>query len=117
MRTLLPVTVLTLVAIADDSSGLTRMRSSVPDVAVTIRTFQFAPDTVRAKAGTRVVWSNADDIAHTITTGTPENPDGRLRGVVDRRGATYSATLERAGTYSYFCDRHRFMTGTVIVTR
>ena len=87
------------------------------DASVAIRTFQFAPDTLRVKAGTRVVWSNADEIEHTITSGSPEKRDGPFRGVVDRRGATYSAVLERAGTYRYFCDRHRFMTGTVIVTR
>ena len=87
------------------------------DASVAIRTFQFAPDTLRVKAGTRVVWSNADEIEHTITSGSPEKRDGPFHGVVDKRGATYSAVLERAGTYRYFCDRHRFMTGTVIVTR
>ena len=87
------------------------------DASVAIRTFQFAPDTLRVKAGTRVVWSNADEIEHTITSWSPEKRDGPFHGVVDRRGATYSAVLERAGTYRYFCDRHRFMTGTVIVTR
>jgi plastocyanin len=87
------------------------------DASVAIRTFQFAPDTLRVKAGTRVVWSNADEIEHTITSGSPEKRDGPFHGVVDKRGATYSVVLERAGTYRYFCDRHRFMTGTVIVTR
>jgi len=87
------------------------------DASVAIRTFQFAPDTLRMKAGTRVVWSNADEIGHTITSGSPEKRDGRFHGVVATRRATYSAVLERAGTYRYFCDRHRFMTGTVIVTR
>ena len=87
------------------------------DASVAIRTFQFAPDTLRVKAGTRVVWSNADEIEHTITSGSPESRDGRFHGVVASRGATYSAVLEHAGTYRYFCDRHRFMNGTVIVTR
>ena len=87
------------------------------DASVAIRTFQFAPDTLRVKAGTRVVWSNADEIEHTITSGSPEKTDGPFHGVVDRRDATYSAVVERAGTHRYFCDRHRFMTGTVIVTR
>jgi len=85
------------------------------DAAVAIRTFQFAPDTLRVKAGTRVVWTNADDIEHTITSGTPDARDGRFSGVLDKRGATFSAVIKRAGTYRYFCDRHRFMNGTVIV--
>jgi plastocyanin len=90
-------------------------RKIAPSAAVSIRTFQFAPDTLRVKAGTRVVWTNTDEIEHTVTSGTPDSRDGRFDGVVDKRGATYSAVLERAGTYRYFCDRHRFMTGTVIV--
>jgi plastocyanin len=91
-------------------------RESVPsDAAVSIRTFQFAPDTLRVKVGTRVVWTNADEIEHTITSGTPDTRDRRFNGVVAKRGASYSAVLKEAGTYRYFCDRHRFMNGTVIV--
>jgi plastocyanin len=85
------------------------------DAAVSIRTFQFAPDTLRVKAGTRVVWTNTDEIEHTVTSGSPESQDGRFSGVVTKRGASYSAVLKEAGTYRYFCDRHRFMNGTVIV--
>jgi len=84
---------------------------------VSIRTFQFAPDTLRVKAGTRVVWTNTDDIEHTVTSGTPETQDGRFSGVVAKRGASYSAVMKEPGTYRYFCDRHRFMNGTVIVNR
>ena len=89
--------------------------NAAPEAAVAIRTFQFAPDTIRVKVGTRIVWTNADEIEHTITSGTPDSKDGRFNGVVHKRGASYSAVLEKAGTYRYFCDRHRFMNGTVIV--
>lgn len=89
--------------------------SASADATVSIRTFQFAPDTLRVKVGTKVVWMNDDEIEHTITSGTPDLRDGRFNGVVDKRGATYTALLEKAGTYRYFCDRHRFMNGTVIV--
>ena len=87
------------------------------DAAVSIRTFQFVADTVHVKAGTRVVWTNNDEIEHTITSGTPDDTTGPFHGVVSKRGATYSAVLHEPGTFRYFCDRHRFMTGTVIVTR
>ena len=119
MRSLLPAFAIAVATLVQLSSGITMHRDvgNLGDVSIAIRTFQFAPDTLTVKAGTRVVWSNADEIAHTITSGTPDKPDGRLSGVVAKRGATYSATLEKTGTYSYFCDRHRFMTGTVIVTR
>ena len=93
-----------------------RRERTTANATISIRTFQFAPDTLRVKPGTRVMWTNTDEIEHTITSGTPETRDGRFNGVVDKRGATYSAVLEKAGTHRYFCDRHRFMNGTVIVT-
>ena len=88
---------------------------ALASAAVSIRTFQFTPDTLRVSASTRVVWTNADEIEHTITSGAPDARDDRFNGVVTTRGAAYSAVFEKPGTYRYFCDRHRFMTGTVIV--
>ena len=120
MRTILVLAAITS-ALGSRLRGTPRLPGSgnharhVADAAVTIRTFQFAPDTLRAKPGTRVVWTNADEIEHTITSGTPESRDGRFSGVVVKRGSTYSAVLEKTGTYRYFCDRHRFMTGIVII--
>ena len=116
MRTFLTLTALALGTLAQSSRATTR-ESAHADGTVAIRTFQFAPDTLRVKAGTRVVWNNGDEIEHTITSGTPEKTDGRFNGVVTKRGATYSTVLGEAGAYRYFCDRHRFMNGTVIVTR
>ena len=121
MRTLLSITALALGTLAQSSGvavATTAARARTGnDAAVAIRTFQFAPDTLSVKSGTRVVWTNGDDIEHTITSGDPDSTDGRFNGVVAKRGATYSAVLREAGAYRYFCDRHRFMNGTVIVTR
>lgn len=123
MRTITTLTTLVALMVAagvlqaTTRVGIARETSAMPpaDVAVSIRTFQFAPDTLRVTAGTRVVWTNADDIEHTVTSGTPDARDDRFDGVVPRRGATYSAVFEKPGTYRYFCERHRFMNGTVIV--
>jgi plastocyanin len=113
MHTVLSIAALLIAALTAHSSSLTTRSGAT----IAIRTFQFAPDTVRVKPGTRVTWTNADEIEHTITSGTSDTPDGRFSGVVAKRDATFSATLERAGTYAYFCDRHRFMKGTVIVSQ
>jgi plastocyanin len=85
--------------------------------AVDIRTFQFAPDTLRVTAGSKVQWTNRDDIEHTVTAGTPEKLDPRFAGVLAKKDSQYSATLSAPGTYAYFCDRHRFMRGVIIVNR
>ena len=118
MRILLAVTSIAATTIAL-GHGPTRqaVATTSDDAGVSIRTFQFAPDTMRVKAGTRVVWTNHDDIEHTITSGTPDDTTGPFHGVVAKSGATYSAVLHEPGTFRYFCDRHRFMNGTVIVTR
>jgi plastocyanin len=88
-----------------------------PDAAVDVRTFQFAPDTVRVKAGATVQWANQDDIEHTVTAGTPEKRDTRFGGLLAKKGSQYSSALNDPGTYPYFCDRHQFMRGVIIVTR
>jgi plastocyanin len=43
-----------------------------------VRIFQFQPGALEVRAGTRVTWTNQDDIAHTVTSGQPGNPDGRF---------------------------------------
>jgi plastocyanin len=95
--------------------------SHQPDVqpsnaSVEIRTFQFAPDTIRVKAGTRIRWTNQDDIEHTVTAGIPEKRDTRFDGTLKAKGANYETTFDRPGTFTYFCDRHQFMRGTVVVS-
>jgi plastocyanin len=84
---------------------------------VTIQTFQFQPFSHEVKAGARVAWTNGDDILHTVTSGTPERPDGRFHSPLDGKGATYSITFSDPGTYPYFCNRHRSMRGEIVVTK
>jgi plastocyanin len=88
-----------------------------PSVAVNVRTFQFMPDTLRIVVGTTVRWTNQDAIEHTVTTGTPERPDGVMQVILGAKGSVAARTFERPGTWMYFCDRHRFMRGVITVTR
>jgi plastocyanin len=83
--------------------------------SVTIQTFQFKPPSLEVKAGTRVIWTNQDDIVHTVTSGTPESRDGRFDSRLDGKGATFSLALTQPGTYTYFCNRHQSMRGEVRV--
>ena len=85
------------------------------DSDVTIKTFQFKPTPIEVKAGTRVTWANADDITHTVTSGTPESRDGQFNTGLPGKGTTFSFTFSKAGTYTYFCDRHQSMRGEVRV--
>jgi plastocyanin len=83
--------------------------------AVNIQTFQFQPGDLTVRAGTRVTWTNRDQITHTVTSGTPENRDQRFNAPLAGQGTTFAHTFAQAGTYPYFCDRHQSMRGTVRV--
>jgi plastocyanin len=84
--------------------------------AVTVKQFQFMPAELTVKAGTTVTWTNQDQILHTATFGaTPGTADGTFDGPMDGPGKSVSHTFDRPGRYPYFCSRHNFMTGTIVV--
>ncbi len=86
-----------------------------PDSGVTIKLFQFQPASVTTAAGTRVTWSNQDEIEHTITAGSPENPGDAFDLRLPGKGATASTTFGKPGIYPYFCARHPSMRGEIRV--
>jgi amicyanin len=79
--------------------------------AVTILNFAFGPQTVTVKPGATVRWMNRDSEAHTVTSDT-----GAFNSPVLQPGTGYSFTFMKAGTYSYHCTIHPFMTGKVVVS-
>ena len=95
----------------------TAASSPAPQTSVVVKTFTFRPDTVVVAAGASVSWRNDDDIEHTVTSDSARVPVERpLNGVLSARGATYRTTLRKPGIYPYFCERHAFMRGVVLVT-
>lgn len=91
--------------------------ASPEPVRVDLKTFQFAPDTLRVSVGTTVRWTNQDDIEHTVTAGSPSERDETFNATLAKKGATTQRTFDRTGTFTYFCDRHQFMRGTITITR
>jgi manganese oxidase len=86
-----------------------------PIATAAIRVFQFQPGALDVRAGTRVMWTNQDDIAHTVTSGVPGGPDGRFDLPLAGKGVTASATFSDPGAFPYFCTRHASMRGQVVV--
>lgn len=95
---------------------VTGVSSSAPaEPRVSVRVFQFRPDQLEIKAGTKVTWTNEDDIAHTVTSGAPDARDQRFDRRLDGVGAAATVEFTQPGVYPYFCDRHRSMRGEIRV--
>jgi plastocyanin len=79
---------------------------------VNIQGFAFIPSSITVSAGTTITWKNLDSAVHDVTsTGGPASfYSGNLS-----QGQTWQFTFENAGTYTYKCSIHPYMTGTVTV--
>ena len=75
------------------------------------------PDRLEVKTGTKITWTNQDEIVHTVTSGTPETRDGRFGSPLNGKGTTTSVTFTEPGTYPYFCERHQSMQGEIRVQK
>ena len=76
-----------------------------------IDNFSFGQGIVTIGAGTTIVWTNRDDIPHTVTG----LGGAGFRSQALDSGDTYAFTFAQRGTFSYFCSLHPRMRGTVVV--
>ncbi len=77
---------------------------------VRIVDFSYEPDPVTIQVGGKVIWQNEDSDPHTATA-----DDGSFDTGTIEEGKIKSETFKDAGTYSYFCEIHPSMHGTVEV--
>jgi amicyanin len=80
------------------------------DAEVKIDNFTFSPQTLTIKAGTKVTWTNDDDIPHTVVSTTKA-----FRSSALDTDDKYSFTFTTPGTFEYFCTLHPHMTGSIVV--
>jgi len=93
------------------SAAITRSPDEHPArVAVSIENYAFEPDPISIVAGTTVVWTNHDEVAHSVVSNDKLFSSPELE--VNR---SFEFTFKRAGTFSYFCSIHPEMKGKVIV--
>jgi len=79
---------------------------------VNLQNYAFNPSSITVSVGTTVTWTNFDSVAHTVTsTGGPVSFDS---GSLSQE-QTWQFTFTKAGTCTYRCTPHSYMTGTVIV--
>jgi len=77
---------------------------------VQIRNYAFGGGEIRVARGTRVTWVNCDTQSHTSTSDAAGWNSGLLAP-----SATFSRVFDQPGRYTYHCDPHPFMKGTVVV--
>ncbi len=77
---------------------------------VQIVEFTYEPDPVVVQAGGKVIWQNEDTAPHTATA-----DDGSFDTGIIAKGKLGSATFKEPGTFTYFCEVHPTMHGTVDV--
>jgi plastocyanin len=94
-------------------AGMSIAAATPPQVGIHI--FQFRPGQLEVRSGTRVTWTNQDEITHTITSGTREQRDGRFDQRLEGRGAAATVEFTNPGVYPYFCGRHPSMRGEIRV--
>jgi plastocyanin len=77
---------------------------------VDIVEFTYQPDPVVVQVGGKVIWQNQDTAPHTATA-----DDGSFDTGTIEKGKLGSETFKEAGTFTYFCEIHPTMHGTVEV--
>ena len=70
----------------------------------------FSPRALTINEGDTVVWTNADSQDHTVTSDIGLFDSGTIVP-----GASFTFTFDNAGTFSYVCNIHPAMTGTITV--
>lgn len=82
-------------------------------VAVCMKDVKYLPMEVKVPAGGRVVWTNADQIPHTVTKESGPGPD--FDSEIVNAGDTYEQAFPVAGRVPYVCTIHPNQRGTVVV--
>jgi plastocyanin len=78
--------------------------------SVRIANLAFDPPTITIPAGSTVTWSNDDVTPHTVTA-----DEGQFDSGIFDPGASFSWTFPEPGAFTYHCQLHPTMQGSVVV--
>ena len=77
---------------------------------VSIEDFYFEPADAAIQPGDTIMWVNEGNTPHTVTS-----DDGQFDSEALNPGESFMFTFPEAGTFSYHCEIHPSMTGSVTV--
>ena len=92
--------------------------SPFPPVHVTIITNpktigQYTPATITVHPGQKVIFTNASDAVHTVTSRKDNGFDSKD---IDTGNTSWTLVAPSAGTYPYYCVYHPLMAGKIVVS-
>ena len=81
--------------------------------------FEFEKE-ISVSVGEALTFKNKDLFVHTVASGSPENPpregDKRFVSKALNPDDTFTVRFEEPGVYEFYCGKHPFMRGKVVVT-
>ncbi len=99
--------------------------TTAEEVNVRIKDYEYIPKKIKIKAGTKVTWTNEDDMKHNVMLDHEDSdkPHGatlggdpsKFEGQLLAKGESYSFTFPKASDNPYHCSPHPWMKGQVEV--
>jgi plastocyanin len=83
---------------------------AIPSGASTLTTTAFGANPLNISPGTTISWLNSDDTTHTSAGDGGAWSSGNIAP-----GARFNFTFQSAGRFTYRCQIHPGMTGTIVV--
>lgn len=87
---------------------------------VGIVSLTFIPETLTIRPGTTVIWTNKDQLFHTVTGGHPKEgveplfDSGLTSPIAGGSRWEHKFDAASAGTFDYFCEIHPMMAGQIV---
>ena len=77
----------------------------------------YSPPSTNALVGETIEWMNGDQVVHSVTSGTPNNPSGKFDSGSMGLGQSFKYTITAAdiGVISFYDKTYPWMTGTINV--
>jgi len=80
---------------------------------VSIKGFAYIPFLLKIKEGEKVVWTNYDSLAHTVTSDVAN----QFSSGTIMTGKSFEYVFEKEGIYDYHCSIYPYIKGKVIVEK
>ncbi len=97
-------------SITHDGKLVADLAHAAADIPGSIVDFSFSPATITIHVGDTVTWTNTGHQPHTATA-----DNGSFNTGILRHGQSGSHTFTTTGTFTYFCQVHPYMKGTIVV--